>query len=92
VGAHLTTAYHCVLERFGAEAQEFKITDNIGSFVEWLNNELKLLLDTISKVGDYGGLRALKPCCTFWSNKVAGISRPLRAGPSNSPPPKICLL
>jgi hypothetical protein len=53
-GAYLATAYRRVLERFGAEAQEFKITDNIGNFVEWLNNELKLLCDTISKVGDYG--------------------------------------
>jgi hypothetical protein len=53
-GAHLATAYRRVLECFGAETQEFKITDNIGSFVQWLNSELKLLLDTMSKVGDYG--------------------------------------
>jgi hypothetical protein len=39
---------------FGAEAQDFKITDNISSFVEWLHGELKLLSDTMSKIGDYG--------------------------------------
>jgi hypothetical protein len=54
VGAYLATAYCRLLERFGAEAQEFKIIDYIGSFVEWLNSELKLLPDTILKVGDYG--------------------------------------
>jgi uncharacterized phage infection (PIP) family protein YhgE len=53
-GAHLASAYHRVLERFGAEAQEFKITDNIGSYCQWMNSGLKLLPDTISKVGDYG--------------------------------------
>jgi hypothetical protein len=42
------------LESFGAEAQDFKITDNISSFVEWLHSELKLLPDTMSKIGDYG--------------------------------------
>jgi hypothetical protein len=41
------------LESFGAEAQDFKITDNISSFVEWLHSELKLLRDTMSKIGDY---------------------------------------
>jgi hypothetical protein len=55
-GAHLATAYRRVLEHFGGETQEFKITYNIGSFVQWLNNELKLLLDTMSKVGDYGAV------------------------------------
>jgi ribosomal protein S16 len=43
-----------VLERFGADAQEFKIIGNIGSYCQWMNSELKLLSDTISKVGDYG--------------------------------------
>jgi hypothetical protein len=43
-----------VRERFGAEAQEFKITDNIGSYYQWMTSKLKLLPDTISKVGDYG--------------------------------------
>jgi hypothetical protein len=42
------------LESFGAEAQDFKITDNISSFVEWLHSELKLLPDTMSNIGDYG--------------------------------------
>jgi hypothetical protein len=28
--------------------------DNISSFVQWLNSGLKLLPDTMSKVGDYG--------------------------------------
>jgi hypothetical protein len=32
----------------------FKITENISSFVQWLHSELKLLPDTMSKVGDYG--------------------------------------
>jgi chaperonin cofactor prefoldin len=53
-GAHLASAYRRVLERFGAEAQEFKITDNIRSYCQWMNSELKLLPDTISKAGDYG--------------------------------------
>jgi hypothetical protein len=47
-------AYRRVLERFGAETQEFKITDNNGSYCQWMNNELMLLPDMISKVGDYG--------------------------------------
>jgi hypothetical protein len=38
----------------GAKAQDFKIIDNISSFVEWLHSELKLLPDTMSKIGDYG--------------------------------------
>jgi hypothetical protein len=49
----LATAYRHTLESFGAETQDFKITDNILSFVEWLHSELKLLPDTMSKVGDY---------------------------------------
>jgi chromosome segregation ATPase len=53
-GAYLATAYRRALESFGAETQEFKITNNISSFVQWLLSELKLLLDTMSKVGDYG--------------------------------------
>jgi hypothetical protein len=53
-GAYLATEYRQTLESFGAEAQEFKITDNISSFVEWLHSELKLLPDTMSKIGDYG--------------------------------------
>jgi hypothetical protein len=53
-GAYLTTEYRQVLESFGAEAQDFKITDNISSFVEWLHSELKLLPNTMSKIGDYG--------------------------------------
>jgi hypothetical protein len=55
-GAHLAMAYRCVLEHFCAETQEFKITDNIGSSVQWLNSKLKLLSDTMSKVGDYGAV------------------------------------
>jgi hypothetical protein len=50
----LATAYRRALESFGAETQVFKITDNISSFVQWLHSELKLLPDTMSKVGDYG--------------------------------------
>jgi hypothetical protein len=53
-GAYLATEYHRALESFGAKAQDFKITDNISSFVEWLHSELKLLPDTMSKIGDYG--------------------------------------
>jgi hypothetical protein len=53
-GAYLVTEYRRALESFGAEAQDFKITDNILSFVEWLHSELKLLPDTMSKIGDYG--------------------------------------
>jgi hypothetical protein len=50
----LATAYRRALESFGAKTQDLKITDNISSFVEWLHSELKLLPDTMSKVGDYG--------------------------------------
>jgi hypothetical protein len=53
-GAYLATEYRRALESFGAEAQDFKITDNISSFVEWLHSELKLLPDTMSKIWDYG--------------------------------------
>jgi DNA gyrase/topoisomerase IV subunit A len=53
-GAYLATEYRRALESFGAEAQDFKITDNISSFVEWLHSELKLLPDTMSMIGDYG--------------------------------------
>jgi hypothetical protein len=52
-GAYLATAYRHTLERYGAETQEFKITDNIASYCLWMSNELKLLPDTMSKVGDY---------------------------------------
>jgi hypothetical protein len=51
-GAYLVTAH--VLQRYGEETQEFKITGNIASYCFWMNNELKLLPDTMSKVGDYG--------------------------------------
>jgi hypothetical protein len=54
MGAYLSTTYRRALESFGAETQDFKITDNISSFVEWLHSELKLLPDTMSKFGDYG--------------------------------------
>jgi hypothetical protein len=53
-GAYLATEYRRALESFGAEAQDFKITDNISSFVEWLHSELKLLPNTMSKIRDYG--------------------------------------
>jgi chromosome segregation ATPase len=53
-GAYLATEYRRALESFGAEAQDFKIIDNISSFVEWLHSKLKLLPDTMSKIGDYG--------------------------------------
>jgi hypothetical protein len=53
-GAYFATAYHRALESFGVETQDFKITNNILSFVEWLHSELKLLPDTMIKVGDYG--------------------------------------
>jgi chromosome segregation ATPase len=33
-GAYVATAYHRALKSFGAEAQDFKITNNISSFVE----------------------------------------------------------
>jgi hypothetical protein len=54
MGAYLATAYCRALESFGAETQVFKITENISSFVQWIHNELKLLPNTMSKVGDYG--------------------------------------
>jgi hypothetical protein len=53
-GAYLAIEYRRALESFGAKAQDFKITDNISRFVEWLHSELKLLSDTMSKIGDYG--------------------------------------
>jgi hypothetical protein len=60
MGAYLATEYRRALESFGAEAQDFKITDNISSFVEWLHSELKLLPDTMSKIGDYGAATCSK--------------------------------
>jgi chromosome segregation ATPase len=53
-GAYVATEYRRALESFGAEAQDFKIIDNISSFMEWLHSELKLMPDTMSKIGDYG--------------------------------------
>jgi hypothetical protein len=53
MGAHLAIAYHHVLERYSAKTKEFKIIDNIGSYCLWMNSELKLLPDTMFKVGDY---------------------------------------
>jgi hypothetical protein len=53
-GAYLAIEYRRALESFGAKAQDFKITDNISRFVEWLHSELKLMSDTMSKIGDYG--------------------------------------
>jgi hypothetical protein len=55
-GAYLATEYRRALESFGAEAQNFKITNNILSFVVWLHSELKLLPDTMSQIGDYGAV------------------------------------
>jgi hypothetical protein len=54
MGAYLATGYRRALESFGAEAQDFRITDKISRFMDWLHGELKLLPDTMSKVGDYG--------------------------------------
>jgi hypothetical protein len=45
---------HGLTSHPGAETQDFRITDNISSFVEWLHSELKLLPDTMSKVGENG--------------------------------------
>jgi hypothetical protein len=86
----LATAYRRALESFGAEAQDFKITDNISSFVEWLHNELKLQPDTMSKIGDYGAATCLKCCCTFLSNKAAIISKLSEYETLNSLPPRMC--
>jgi hypothetical protein len=54
MGAYLATAHRRALESFGAETQDFKITDNISSFMEWLHSKLKILPDTMRKVRDYG--------------------------------------
>jgi hypothetical protein len=54
-GAYLAIEDRRALESFGAEAQDFKITDNISSFVEWMHSELKLLPDTMSKIGVWCG-------------------------------------
>jgi hypothetical protein len=51
---HLAHTYRRVLERYGAETQTFRVTDNIASYYSWMNDELKVLPDTMSKVGDYG--------------------------------------
>jgi hypothetical protein len=53
-GVHLAHTYHRVLERYGAKIQTFRVIDNIASYYTWLNDELKVLPDTMSKVGDYG--------------------------------------
>jgi hypothetical protein len=45
-----------VLERYGVETQTFWVTDNIVSYYLWMNNELKLLPDTMLKIGDYGAV------------------------------------
>lgn len=53
-GLHLAQAYCWVLERYGAETQDFKVNDNIATYYLWMNSELKLLPDTMSNIGDYG--------------------------------------
>jgi tRNA C32,U32 (ribose-2'-O)-methylase TrmJ len=60
-GVHLASAYRRALERYGAETQEFKVTDNIASYYLWMNSELTLLPKTMSKVGDYGQRHAPRP-------------------------------
>jgi hypothetical protein len=75
-GAYLATEYRRALESFGAEAQDFKITDNISSFVEWLHSELKLLPETMSKLEIMGRQIVRKSCFTFSDAKVATISKP----------------
>jgi hypothetical protein len=75
LGAYLATEYRRALESFGAEAQDFKITDNISSFVEWLHSELKLLPDTMSKIGDMGWQLVRRCCFIFSSDQVVTISK-----------------
>jgi hypothetical protein len=89
-GAYLATAYRRALESFGAEAQDFKITDNISSFVEWLHSELKLLPDTMRKSGIMEWRPVLKCCCIFSSNKAATILELSEVEASNSLPPIMC--
>jgi hypothetical protein len=52
-GMHLAHTFRRVVEQYNTETQTFRVTDNIGSFYTWMNNELKLLSGTMSKVGDY---------------------------------------
>jgi chromosome segregation ATPase len=52
-GVHLAHTYRRVLERYGAETQTFRVTDNIARYYTWMNDELKVLSDSMSKVGDY---------------------------------------
>jgi hypothetical protein len=68
-GAYLAMAYRHVLECFGAETQEFKITDNIGSYFQWMNCELKLLPDTVSKVGYYGATTCSQTIFHLWEQQ-----------------------
>jgi hypothetical protein len=53
-GVHLPHTYRRVLERYGAKTRTFRVTDNIASYYTWMNDELKVLPHTMSKVGDYG--------------------------------------
>jgi hypothetical protein len=71
----LATTYRRALESFGAETQDFKITDNISSFVEWLHSELKLLPEPWATLETMERRPALKCCYTFLSNKAAIISK-----------------
>jgi uncharacterized phage infection (PIP) family protein YhgE len=89
-GTYLATAYRRALESFGVEAQDFKITDNISSFVEWLHSELKLLPDTMSKIGDYGAATCSEMLLHLLEQQGCNHFRAFGSRASNSLPPTMC--
>jgi hypothetical protein len=82
--------YRRALGSFGTEAQDFKITNNILSFVEWLHSELKLLPDTMSKIGDYGAKTCSEMLLHLLEQQGSTISKLSEGEASNSLPPKTC--
>jgi hypothetical protein len=55
VGGHiLPRRIVMLLKALVSKPKTSKVTNNISSFMEWLHNKLKLLPDTMRKIGDYG--------------------------------------
>jgi hypothetical protein len=72
------------------QAQDFKITDNILSFVEWLHSELKLLPETMSKIGDYGAATCSEMLLHLLGQQGSDHFRAFGSRGSYSLPPTMC--
>jgi hypothetical protein len=71
----LASTYHRGLELYGGETQKFKVTNNIASYYLWMNCELKLFPDTMSKVGDYRAATCSKTIFHLLEERAVNILR-----------------